>query len=82
MWEWHAWDHLVQDQDPARPNYGKVSDHPELVDINAGAAAAGLTDEALERLRSLGYLLRGAPAPDAHADFLHTNSIAYNPALD
>lgn len=34
VWEWHLWDHLVQEFDPARDNYGVVAEHPELVDIN------------------------------------------------
>jgi hypothetical protein len=34
VWEWHAWDHLVQDYDPTKDNYGVVADHPELLDIN------------------------------------------------
>src|SRR5262249_45333410 len=34
VWEWHAWDHLVQDFDRNRKNYGYVAAHPELVDIN------------------------------------------------
>jgi hypothetical protein len=34
VWEWHLWDHLVQDHDPSRANYGDVASHPELVDIN------------------------------------------------
>ena len=40
VWEWHIWDHLVQDYDPIKENYGVVADHPELVDINFGTAAA------------------------------------------
>ena len=34
VWEWHAWDHLIQDFDSSKENYGVVGDHPELVDIN------------------------------------------------
>jgi hypothetical protein len=34
VWEWHIWDHLIQDYDPTKANYGVVADHPELVDIN------------------------------------------------
>ena len=34
VWEWHAWDHLIQDYDPSKANYGVVADHPELIDIN------------------------------------------------
>ncbi|MBN1861526.1 MAG: aryl-sulfate sulfotransferase [Candidatus Thermoplasmatota archaeon] len=36
VWEWHVWDHLIQDFDPTKENYGVVQDHPELVDINYG----------------------------------------------
>jgi hypothetical protein len=41
VWEWHAWDHLVQDVYPEKPNYGVVADHPELIDINYGSAIWG-----------------------------------------
>ena len=34
VWEWHVWDHLIQDYDTSKANYGVVGDHPELVDIN------------------------------------------------
>jgi hypothetical protein len=34
VWEWHFWDHLIQDVDPGTPNYGVVADHPELMNIN------------------------------------------------
>ncbi len=34
VWEWHAWDHLVQDHDPSKNNYGIVANHPELLNIN------------------------------------------------
>ncbi len=34
VWEWRVWDHLVQDYDPTKDNYGVVADHPELIDPN------------------------------------------------
>ena len=34
VWEWSVFDHLVQDFDPSKPNYGAVDEHPELVDVN------------------------------------------------
>ena len=56
VWRWHAWDHLVQDYDPSKENYGVVADHPELLNINY--------------------------RPNSNPDWLHCNSIDYNPALD
>jgi hypothetical protein len=38
VWEWHAWDHLIQDFDEAKENYGSVADNPELIDINSGGS--------------------------------------------
>ncbi|RMF06329.1 MAG: T9SS C-terminal target domain-containing protein [Candidatus Neomarinimicrobiota bacterium] len=56
VWEWKAWDHLIQDTDSLKPNYGVVRDHPERIDVNF--------------------------AYDASDDWLHPNSVDYNPDLD
>lgn len=34
VWEWNAMDHLIQDFDAGADNFGVVSDHPELMDVN------------------------------------------------
>lgn len=39
VWEWSLWDHLIQDIDTSKANYGVVANHPELVDLNFGDAA-------------------------------------------
>ena len=53
VWQWHMWDHLIQDADSSKPNYGVVADHPELLDINAGALAGGGGD--WEHMNSIDY---------------------------
>ena len=45
VWEWSVFDHLIQDFDPEKPNYGVVADHPERIDLNYGPAEAGCRDD-------------------------------------
>ena len=97
VWEWHANDHLIQDFDPTKPNYGSVPEHPERVDANGDhRSQAPLTlaqraeQEKLDaEMRALGYA--GDDGDEAEAsladsqerrDWLHTNSVDYQPATD
>jgi len=34
VWEWRVWDHLVQDVDDTKANFGDVAANPQKVDIN------------------------------------------------
>jgi hypothetical protein len=97
VWEWHVWDHLIQDRDSSKPNYGDVAAHPELIDINFGETlmsevshrGKSREEEArrkqrLKALNSIGYL--GAPTarggPATMPDWTHVNALSYHPGLD
>lgn len=41
VWEWHIWDHMIQDHDASKDNYGVVADHPELMDVNVPTSGGG-----------------------------------------
>jgi hypothetical protein len=88
VWEWHVWDHLIQDHDPAKAHYGDVGTHAELVDVNFGEgtiAAIVAKPEELEKLRAIGYVGSAKsgqkPAP-VRADWMHSNAVAYNAEQD
>jgi hypothetical protein len=34
VWEWRVWDHLIQDRDSLKPNYGDISAFPHRMNIN------------------------------------------------
>jgi len=41
VWEWNVIDHLIQDYDSTKDNYGVVGDNPQLLDINYLGSSAG-----------------------------------------
>jgi len=41
VWEWRFWDHLIQDFDNTKDNYGSVLQNPQLLDINFLGASNG-----------------------------------------
>jgi hypothetical protein len=86
VWEWHAWDHVIQEFDATKPNHGDVGAHPERIDLNFGSntlAAIIARPEELEKLRAIGYVGgAGKKGARPQADWLHINGVAYNAALD
>lgn len=57
VWEWHLWDHLIQDYDNSKPNFGSIANSPQLLNLNFNTSAT-------------------------EPDWIHLNSIDYNPVLD
>jgi hypothetical protein len=58
VWEWHLWDHLIQNYDNTKLNYDtSIANNPQLVNLNFQASAT-------------------------NSDWIHLNSIDYNPTLD
>jgi Spy/CpxP family protein refolding chaperone len=88
VWEWRLWDHLVQDFDKTKANYGNVAEHPELVNINYGEdalAPIAATKDGQDKLKSIGYVGANANAgrpTRTNPDWTHFNGVAYNPELD
>lgn len=53
VWQWRAIDHMVQDIDSSKMNYGIISDHPELININYLDFAFGRQD--VHHVNSIDY---------------------------
>ena len=34
VWEWHVWDHIIQEADDTKANFGVVADNPQLINVN------------------------------------------------
>ena len=82
VWEWHLWDHLVQNLDPNAPGFADPATRPERIDVNADAGGAPVDAAQLEQLKALGYVQASAKPADLRSDFLHVNSVAHHPRLD
>jgi hypothetical protein len=75
VWEWRAWDHLVQDRDPELAGYGSPADHPGRIDVNGehrldrplSAREREELEEQERAMRALGYLGGDEPADDEDA---------------
>ena len=84
VWEWHSWDHLIQDHDPSKDNYGNPSEHPELIDINKSRTRMPkpISQDSIDKLHKEHKLFRNVTADNRGSDIHHLNAINYNEDLD
>ncbi len=79
IWEWHAWDHLVQDFDANQANFGVISEHPELIDVNYGRVDGHpdwMHGNALDYNDELGQIMLSIPYFDEIWIIDHSTSTA------
>lgn len=85
VWEWHTWDHMIQNIDPELPGYGEPYEHPGRVDINGDFSRKQVSAEERKQLEALGYLTPGGAISEPNRkspDWMHTNGIDYIPEHD
>jgi len=67
VWEWHAADHVCQDDNPNDPNYySDCNNHPELFDVSLGGSSGGPGGPG------------GGPGGGSSGDWIHANGLDYN----
>ncbi len=83
VWEWHVSDHLIQDYDRSKANYGIPKDHPELLDFNMGLPIPpAISQDSLDILQAKGMAERNETTGSQGADIYHFNAINYNAERD
>jgi len=83
VWEWHLWDHLIQDYDENKKNYGDPAAHPELLDFNVGdSIPVTITKDSLNILMAKGEGERNLTTNNWGSDIYHFNAIVHNEDLD
>ncbi len=82
VWEWNLIDHLIQDSDPDKLNYGDPALNPGLIDFNMGdSVPPALSQDSLDAMRKAGQGGRNLTRYNRGSDLFHFNAINYNPEL-
>ncbi len=83
VWEWHVWDHLIQNYSAKKANYGNPAEHAELLDFNIGdSLPPTISQDSLDFLKKQGRAFRNQTLQNRGCDLYHFNAIKYNAELD
>lgn len=86
VWEWDMWDHIVQNIDPAKANYGVVKDYPRKININIVSTEAEggplMDEEQITQMKAMNAMTSNANVDNQRSDITHVNAVSYNPILD
>ncbi|MGM5469429.1 aryl-sulfate sulfotransferase [Flavobacteriaceae bacterium LMO-SS05] len=83
VWEWHLWDHLIQDYDSKMKNHGDVAAHPELLDFNVGEELPEpISQDSMDVLHKMRRAWRNQTVDNRGSDAYHLNAINYHADLN
>ena len=85
VWTWYMKDHLVQNFDKAKKNFGDPAENPRKIDINFHSTEPGgepATVEQIQQMIKQGMTTSNATPDNQGSDITHTNAIGYNAELD